>query len=76
MCFKSNFTTPAVVVVGFCLIGGTGPAAADILHVPDDYPTVQAGIDAAVNGDEVVVADDVYKGDGNRDLDFNGKWKE
>ena len=28
MSFKSNFTTPAVVVVGFCLIGGTSPAPA------------------------------------------------
>ncbi|MEE9128819.1 MAG: right-handed parallel beta-helix repeat-containing protein [Phycisphaerales bacterium] len=73
MWLKSSFTTPAVAAISFCLIGGTSPAVADILHVPGDFPTIQAGIDAAVNGDEVVVADGIYTGDGNRDIDFNGK---
>jgi hypothetical protein len=26
---------------------------ADTIHVPEDYPTIQEGIDAAVDGDEV-----------------------
>jgi len=34
---------------------------------------IQAGIDAAVSGDEVVVADGVYTGAGNRNLDFDGR---
>ncbi len=72
MSFKSSFPTSAVAAISFCLIGGTSPAAADILHVPGDYPTIQAGIDAAVNGDEVVVADGIYTGEGNRDIDFGG----
>jgi parallel beta-helix repeat protein len=43
------------------------------LHVPDVYPTIQAAIDAAQAGDEVVVADGVYTGTGNKNLDFHGK---
>ena len=32
------------------------PATAATIHVPDDQPTIQAGIDAASAGDTVLVA--------------------
>ena len=73
MRFKSSFTIPAVAAISFCLIGPTSPASADTIHVPGDFPTIQAGINAARDGDEVVVADGVYTGPGNRNVVFAGK---
>ncbi len=49
------------------------PLTAATIHVPTDQPTIQAGIDAAVDGDTVLVADGTWTGEGNRDIDFLGK---
>ena len=39
------------------------------IHVPADYPTIQAGIDAVVDGDIVLVAEGIYY----ENIKFNGK---
>ena len=48
-------------------------AQAITIHIPGDYPTIQAGIDASVDGDTVLVADGTYTGDDNKEIDFGGK---
>jgi len=45
----------------------------ETIHVPEDYSTIQAGINAASNGDMIMVAAGTYTGEGNKNLDFKGK---
>ncbi len=43
------------------------------INVPADRPTIQSGINAAKDGDTVLVADGIYRGAGNVNIDFKGK---
>ncbi len=37
------------------------------------YPTIRAAIQDANDGDETVIASGLYRGEANRDLDFEGR---
>ncbi|MCD4655148.1 hypothetical protein K8T06_14600, partial [bacterium] len=55
----------------FVLMPYVGLAA--VIHVPGDQPTIQSGIDAAIDGDIIMIADGIYSGEGNKDLLTSGK---
>ncbi|RLG23089.1 hypothetical protein DRN85_10025, partial [Methanosarcinales archaeon] len=65
--------TRKVLVNLVVLFGLASLAAAGTIYVPEDYTTIQWAIDAAADGDTVLVADNTWTGAGNRGIDFGGK---
>lgn len=47
-------------------------ACATVRHVPEEYPTIQAAVNASTVGDTVLLSPGVYTGPGNRDIEFHG----
>jgi len=43
------------------------------IRVPADQPTIQAAVDYAEDFDTIIVADGIYTGEGNRDIDLSGR---
>ncbi|MEZ4651627.1 MAG: right-handed parallel beta-helix repeat-containing protein [Candidatus Eisenbacteria bacterium] len=65
------------LLVGMCSASLAGllasPAQAATFHVPGDFPTIQAAVDAAASLDTIAVAPGTYSGVGNREIQFLGK---
>ncbi len=55
------------------LAGSQAALQATTIRVPVDFPTIQAAVNIANNGDTILVADGIYRGDGNRDIGLQGK---
>jgi len=58
------------------MIGATDTRGTVRLVRPDgtgDYPTIQLALDASASGDSVLLADGVFTGAGNQDLNFRGR---
>jgi ethanolamine utilization microcompartment shell protein EutL len=64
-------------LLSFFLLESAGGVEAAVITVRSDgsgdYPTIQEAINAANPHDTIVLERGVYRGAGNRDLDFNGK---
>ncbi len=57
-------------------LSATVAAASTLIIRPDgsgDYPSIQAALNAAANGDLILLADGVFAGSSNRNLDPRGK---
>lgn len=61
-----------LIVLAALVLGLWTWTRADTLHVSPngsgDYPTIQAAVDAASDGDTILLGDGVFQGDGNRDI--------
>jgi hypothetical protein len=64
---KNLLTTICLLAV---LIGN--PAKSAIRYVPDDYPTIQAAVNACTDFDTIVIEPGIYTGAGNREIKLNG----
>jgi parallel beta-helix repeat protein len=77
MAAKTYLKTVLTISLFIVVLAASTTAHAKTIYVDDDAPAdfsnIQAAIDNAYDGDTIIVADGIYTGDGNRDIDFLGK---
>ena len=64
------------VLLGLWLALGTAALGETYVVFPDgsgDFPTIQAAVDSVLDGDIIELADGVFRGEGNWDVDYLGK---
>lgn len=74
--YLSTDSTPAPYFDNVSLQVYRRAAPSSVLVRPDgtgDYPTIQDALNAAAEGDTVLLADGVFTGEGNRDLSMHGR---
>ncbi len=71
---RKNARVRPVLVSGWLLLASVGATVAATLRVPSEYPTIQAGLDASVAGDVVLVAPGTYTDWETRDLGTGSPW--
>ncbi|MYF99283.1 hypothetical protein F4212_09145 [Candidatus Poribacteria bacterium] len=69
----NSFRSYLSLTIMICLFYVTTNLFAAVVQVPSDQPTIQSAIDAANDGDTVIVTDGIYSGEGNTNIDFKGK---
>ncbi|MBN2053840.1 hypothetical protein JW905_02885 [bacterium] len=63
----------ALMVAALWLLFAAPIIQADTYHVPGDYGTIQEALSTAADGDTVLVADGIYRGESNRNLSYRGR---
>lgn len=71
MNIKLNSVTISYSFAIFFFIGTN--LLAKTIYVPADFPTIQTAIDAAVHDDTILVANGLYTGTNNRNINLKGK---
>lgn len=66
-----------VVLLGLCalLVPSTGTAISYVVNAQGtgDFPTIQAAVDSCLGGEIIELEDGIFRGDGNRDVNYLGK---
>jgi protocatechuate 3,4-dioxygenase beta subunit len=70
---KKSFYSIMFLVIATVLLCANISTSQGIIYVPSQYTTIQSAINASSNGDTVVIADGIYTGSGNTNIDFLGK---